>query len=67
MNTSKQSAGLVTDLKHKFETDIFFSSRVKILAFVVLLTLVIVIVFTALIEYTEQLIYISMKRLSQVT
>jgi signal transduction histidine kinase len=45
MNTSKQSAGWATDLRDKFRSDIFFSSRIKIIAFVVL------------IEYSQQLIY----------
>lgn len=58
MNTSKPSAELATGLKHKFETDIFFSTRVKIIAFVTLLTITIVIVFSALIGYIEQIIYI---------
>lgn len=58
MNTSKPSAASATDLRHKFESDIFFSTRVKIITFVALLTITIVIIFSALISYIEQLIYL---------
>ena len=59
MNILKQLAGLVTDLRRKFDADVFRASRIKILLFVVLLTITIVLIFTALIDYIERLIYIS--------